>query len=130
MGGLRPPQPLPLRGPCPIKRTPWSDWVNISPMKGSRFRCCSTKFFHVSRNLWTTFPYSATLINIQNVLIAFSLQWNPVDTVTNGPKKLAVLTGDHINEGFFYQENMYDRFARRPKKIGRNNEVNVLPWWL
>ena len=64
------------------------------------FRCCSTKFFHVSRNLWTTFPYSTTLINIQNVLIAFSLQLNPVDTVTNGSKKLAVLTGDHIKEVF------------------------------
>ena len=26
------------------------------------------------------------------------LQWNPVNTVNNGPKKLAVLTGDQINE--------------------------------
>ena len=59
--------------------------------------------FHVSCNLWTTFPYSATLINIQNVLIAFSLQLNPVNTVTNGPKKLAVLTGDLINEVFFQE---------------------------
>ena len=75
-------------------------------MQWSRFRCSSTKFFHVSCNLWTTFPYSATLINIQNVLIAFSLQLNPVNTVTNGPKKLAVLTGDRINEVFFPRKCM------------------------
>ena len=37
------------------------------------------------------------------------MQWSPVNTVTNGPKKLAVLTGDRINEGFiffFLQENV------------------------
>ena len=30
----------------------------------------------------------------------FQIQWNPVNTVTNGPKKLAVLTGDR-NKVFF-----------------------------
>ena len=36
---------------------------------------------------------------------------------TKGPKnKLAVLTGDCINEGLFYKK-MYGRFAERPKKV-------------
>ena len=35
------------------------------------------------------------------------LQWNPVNTVNNGPKKLALLTGDQINK----------RLAGRPKKV-------------
>ena len=44
---------------------------------------------------------------------------------TKGPKnKLAVLTGDRINEGLFYKK-MYGRFAEQPKKSGRNNEVAV-----
>ena len=34
------------------------------------------------------------------------IQWNPVNTVTDRPKKLAVLTDDRINEGFFLQENV------------------------
>ena len=29
------------------------------------------------------------------------LKWNPVNTVSNGPKKLAVFMGDRINKGFF-----------------------------
>ena len=40
---------------------------------------------------------------------------------------LAVLTGDRINEGFLYKK-LYGPFAG-PKKIGRNNEVTVLPRW-
>ena len=40
---------------------------------------------------------------------------------------LAVLTGDRINEVFFYKK-MYDRFAE-PKRSGCNNEVTVLPRW-
>ena len=56
----------------------------------------------------------------------FILQWNPVNTVANGAKKIgrinwvAVLT-----RGFF----MYGNNARRPKKSGRNNEVTVLLRW-
>ena len=42
--------------------------------------------------------------------------------VTNRPKKLTVLTGDHINEGFFLQENVWP-FCQAAKKSGRNNEV-------
>ena len=36
----------------------------------------------------------------------------PVNTVTN----LAVLTGDRINEGFFFYKKMYGHFAWQPKK--------------
>ena len=38
---------------------------------------------------------------------------------------LAVLTGDRINESFFYKK-LYGRFAET-KKSGRKNEVTVLP---
>ena len=38
-----------------------------------------------------------------------------------GQKKLAMLMGDRINEGFFYRK-MYGRFAGRLKKSGRNND--------
>ena len=44
-------------------------------------------------------------------------------------KNLVVLTGDRINEGFFFlQENVWS-FSRAAKKSGRNNEVTVLPRW-
>ena len=42
---------------------------------------------------------------------------------------LAVLTGDRINElFFFFFLKMYVRFAG-PKKSDRNNKVTVLPRW-
>ena len=41
---------------------------------------------------------------------------------------LAVLTGDRINEVFFFYKKMYGRFAG-PKKSGRYNKVTVLPRW-
>ena len=31
---------------------------------------------------------------------------------------------------FFFYKNMYGRFAGRPKKDGRFNEMTVLPRWL
>ena len=56
----------------------------------------------------------------RNLLIFFprNIQWNPVNTVTNRPKKL---TG-------FLQENLWP-FGQAAKKSGRNNEVIVLPRW-
>ena len=51
----------------------------------------------------------------------FKLQWNPVNTVPMGQKKLTVLTGDRINEGFL-QENV-GTFCLAAKNSGRNNEV-------
>ena len=35
---------------------------------------------------------------------SFPYTVEPRNTVTNGPKKLAVLTGERINEGFFYKK--------------------------
>ena len=56
------------------------------------------------------------------------LQWHSVNTVTNRQKKLAVLTGDLINEGFFYKK-MYARFARRPQKVAvRRVSLYLLPY--
>ena len=40
---------------------------------------------------------------------------------------LAVLTGDHINNGFFYKK-MFGHFAG-PKKSSHDNEVTILPRW-
>ena len=40
----------------------------------------------------------------------YEVNWNPINRATNGPKKLAVLTGDRINEGFFYKK-MYGHLA-------------------
>ena len=47
----------------------------------------------------------------------FKLKWNAVNTVTNamGQKKLAVLTGDRINEGFL-QENVWPFCLSAKKK--------------
>ena len=37
----------------------------------------------------------------------------------------------HRNLSFFlFYKKMYGRFAGRPKKGGRNNEMTVLPRWL
>ena len=56
------------------------------------------------------------------------LQWHSVNTVTNRQKKLAVLTGDLINEGFFYKK-MYARFARWPQKVAvRRVSLYLLPY--
>ena len=50
-----------------------------------------------------------------------------------GQKNLAVLTGDRkygqTRFFFFLYKKMYGRFARRPKRSGRNNEVTVLQSW-
>ena len=52
------------------------------------------------------------------------VQWNPANTVTNGPK-----TFGRINEGFIFYKKMYSSFCQAAKKSGRNNEVTVLPRW-
>ena len=39
-----------------------------------------------------------------------------------------LLTGDRINQGFFYKK-MYGRFAGRLKRSGGNNEMTVLTRW-
>ena len=46
---------------------------------------------------------------------------NPLIRSPMGQKNLAVLTGDRINEGFFFYKKMYGRFPGRPKKQGCNN---------
>ena len=51
-------------------------------------------------------------------------QWNPVNTVTNRPKK-----NWPYYEGFFLQENVWP-FCQLAKKSGRNSKVTVLPRWL
>ena len=71
------------------------------------------------------------LISIQIALLSasqsFSIQWNPVNTITNVPKNLAVLKGDHINKGYL-QKHVWPSH-KADKKSGHNNEVTVLLRW-
>ena len=58
----------------------------------------------------------------QNRLVLYpplQLQCNPVNTVTNGPKRF----GRMCINGVFSQENVWQFFTRRPKKSRRDNEV-------
>ena len=54
------------------------------------------------------------------------VQWNPVNTVTNGPKKFACINGFlyNFNDGFL-KENVKP-FCQVGKKSGHNNEVTIL----
>ena len=50
---------------------------------------------------------------------AVHIQWNPVNTVTNGPKKFGRINGVAVlTRGFFIRKCMAV-FARRPKNSGR-----------
>ena len=52
------------------------------------------------------------------------LKWNPVNTVTNGPKKLAVFMGDRIYKGLLQERNLW-LFCQAAKNSSRNNKVTV-----
>ena len=57
------------------------------------------------------------------------IQWNPINAVTNGPKKIGHINGVAILKRVFYMK-MHGGFCEAPKKSGRNNKVAVLPrWW-
>ena len=60
---------------------------------------------------------------------AVHIQWNPVNTVTNGPKKIGHINGVAVLTRVFFTGKCMAVFARRPKNSGRNNEVTVLPRW-
>ena len=62
---------------------------------------------------------------------AVHMQWNPVNTVTNGPKKIGHINGVAVltRVFFFFSRKCMAVFARRSKNSGRNNEVTVLPRW-
>ena len=78
-------------------------------------------------NLGRTLAPDDDLLGGENKL-TMGVQWNPVNTVTNGPKKkLSVLTRFFFF--FFLQENVRVVYPGAPKKGGRNNEVTVLPRW-
>ena len=76
------------------------------------------------RNLGRTLAPDDDLLGGENKL-TIGVQWNPVDTVTNGPKKIG-----RMNEVFFFlQENVRVVYPGGPEKGGRNNEVTLLPRW-
>ena len=84
--------------------------------------CWISVLSHVEKN--TVNPRAVTLLLAK----CEQVQWNPVGTVTNGPKTIG-----RINEGFFcffccfffLQENVW-RFLPSSQKSGRKNEVTVL----
>ena len=45
-------------------------------------------------------------VQCSDVKVCDEEQWNAVNKVTNGPKNLAVLTGDRINKGIFKRKCM------------------------
>ena len=55
------------------------------------------------------------------------VQWNPVNGVTNEPKKFGHNNKVTILTGVSLQKNVMTPEA---KKSGRNNEVTILPRWL
>ena len=53
------------------------------------------------------------------------VQWNPVNTVTNGPKKIGLIcNGVTVLNRVFLQENVWP-FCQAAKKSDHNNEVTV-----
>lgn len=56
-----------------------------------------------------------TMVYVKSALTGSHYSGTPL-TVTNGPKNLAVLTGDHINEGFL-QENVWQFCGTPPKNM-------------
>ena len=57
------------------------------------------------------------------------IQWNPINIVTYGPKKLGRINRVAMLKRVFYMK-MHGGFCEAPKKSGRNNEVAVLSrWW-
>ena len=46
----------------------------------------------------------------------FILQWNPLNTVANGAKKIGRINGVAVLTRFFFYKKMYGNNARRPKK--------------
>ena len=75
--------------------------------------------FTYSNPLFDKLQKSATSPTLNSEYI---LQWNPVNTVTNGPKKIGC-----INDSLYYKK-MHGRLARQ-QKSGCNNEVTILPRW-
>ena len=64
--------------------------------------------FEIPLNFLMAYMYDSAFLTAEKSMMRhykqqnFKLRWNPVNTVTNGPKKLAVLTSDRIKEGFFF----------------------------
>ena len=69
------------------------------------------------RNVGRTLAPDNDLLGGENKL-TIGVQWNPVNTVTNGPQKIV-----RINEVFFYKK-MHGSFTRAAQK-----KVTVLPKW-
>ena len=54
---------------------------------------------------------------------AVHIQWNPVNTVTTGPKQFGHINGVAVLTRVFFTRKCMAVFTKRPKKSGRNNEV-------
>ena len=47
---------------------------------------------------------------------AVHIQWNPVNTVTNGPKKIGHINGVAVLTRVFFYKKMYGGFCQAAKK--------------
>ena len=81
----------------------WSRLVFQFPYRISL--CWISVLSHVEKN--TVNPRAVTLLLAK----CEQVKWNPVNTVTNGPKTIG-----RINEGFFYKK-MYGGFCQVAKKV-------------
>ena len=77
--------------------------------------CKASREDHIpERNLGRTLAPDDDLLGGENKL-TIGVQWNPVNTVTNGPKKIVRI--DEIFFFFFFlQENVRGRLPGRPEK--------------
>ena len=53
------------------------------------------------------------------------VQWNPVNMVTNGPRKIGGINRVAILTRVFFYKKMYGSFCQVANKRGRNNDVAV-----
>ena len=53
------------------------------------------------------------------------VQWNPVNMVTNGPRKIGSINRVAILTRVFFHKKMYGSFCQVANKRGRNNDVAV-----
>ena len=72
--------------------------------------------------------FTSTLDSLKRV---FKVQWNPVNTVTNEPKKFGRIQpgGGGVLTRVFWEENVGRYLRGGQKKKGRNNEVTALLRW-
>ena len=57
--------------------------------------------------------------------ILYYVQWNPINTATNGPKNIGCINRVALLTRVFFYKKMYGSFCQAAKKSGHNNTVAV-----